>query len=230
MRLNDRSRRVSGAVLLRLYPRAWRDRYEAEMLAVLEDRPLGVRTRLDLLGGAVDAHVHPMEPPATPVVASVVAGVAWIVAGLTAATQPLLPDWPGFLVETLPVGLIGAIAGVRILLAVGRRSGLGGPRGTGLALAIAIVGHVALILTLAIALAGGTYGAITGAALSIAGVGTMLVGLVRARAGDHPVGEAVLIAGAAMLIPSPIAWPFAGAAWIALAINAVRPTMPLRRA
>lgn len=230
MRLNDRPRGVAGSALLRLYPRAWRDRYQAEMLAVLEDRPLGLRTRLDLVRGAVDAHVHPIEAPTTPVVASVVAGVAWIVAGLAAATQPLLPDWPGFLVETLPLGLIGAVAGVRVLLAVGRRSGLGGPRGTGLALAIAIVGHVALILALVVALAGGTYGAFTGAALSIAGIGTVLVGLVRGRAGDHPGAEAVLIAGAAMLIPSPIAWPLAGAAWIALAISTVRPTMPLRRA
>ncbi len=216
--------------MLRLYPRAWRDRYEAEMLAVLEDRALDLRTRLDLVRGAMDAHVHPIAAPATPVVASVIAGVAWIVAGLAAATQPLLPDWPGFLVETLPIGLIGTAAGARVVLAVGRRSGLGGPRGTGPALAIAVIGHIALIVTLVGALLGGPYGAITGAALSIAGVGTVLVGLIRARAGDHPVAEAVLIAGAAMLIPSPIAWPLAGAAWIALAIGAVRPTMPLRRA
>lgn len=200
------------------------------MLAVLEDRALDLRTRLDLLRGAVDAHVHPMAAPATPVFASVITGVAWIAAGLAAATQPLLPDWPGFLVETLPIGLIGAVAGVRVVLAVGRRAGLGGPRGTGPALVIAVVGHVVLIVTLVVALLGGPYGAITGAALSIAGVGTVLVGLIRVRAADHPVAEAVLIAGAAMLIPSPIAWPLAGAAWIALAISAVRPTIPLRRA
>ena len=200
------------------------------MLVVLEDRALGMRTRLDLLRGAEDAHVHPIDAPGTPVVASVIAGVAWIVAGLAAATQPLLPDWPGFLVETLPVGLVAAVAGVRVVSAVGRRSGLGGPRGTGLALSIAIIGYVALTVTLVVALLGGTYGAITGAALSIAGIGTVLVGLIRARAGDHPVAEAVLIAGAALLIPSPVAWPLAGAAWIALAISAVRPTMPLRRA
>lgn len=200
------------------------------MGAVLEYRALDWRTRLDLVRGASDAHLHPIEAPSTPVVAAVIAGVAWIIAGFAAATQPLPPDWPGFLVETLPIGLVGAVMGVRVLLAVGRRSGLGGPRGTGHALAFAIVGHIALILSLVVALLGGTYGAITGAALSIAGIGTVLVGLIRARADDHPVAEAVLIAGAAMLIPWPLAWPLAGAAWIALAIGAVRPTIPLRRA
>jgi hypothetical protein len=230
MRLNHRTPRVTGASWLRLYPRAWRERYESEMLAVLEGRPIDWRTRVDLVRGALDAHVHPTTAPSIPVVAAIVAGVAWIVAGLAAATQPLPPDWPGFLVETLPVGLVGAIAALRVVLAVGRRSGLGGPRGTGLALAAALVGHVALILALAVAFVGGTYGSITGAALSIAGVGTVLVGLVRARAGDHPLAGAVLIAGAAMLVPTPAAWPVAGVAWIALAVAAVSPSVPLRRA
>jgi hypothetical protein len=230
MRLNDRTSRGTGAGWLRLYPRAWRDRYEPEMLAVLEGRPVDWRTRVDLVRGALDAHVHPMTSPSIPVLAAIFAGVAWIVAGLAAATQPLPPDWPGFLIETLPVGLVGAVAALRVVLAVGRRSGLGGPRGTGLALATALVGHVALMLALAVALVGGPYGSITGAALSIAGVGTVLVGLVRARAGDHPLAGAVLIAGAALLVPTPVAWPVAGVAWIALAVAAVSPSIPLRRA
>jgi hypothetical protein len=230
MRLKDRTPRVSGAGWLRLYPRAWRERYEAEMLAVLEGRPVDWRDRVDLVRGALDAHVHPTIGPSIPVVAAIVAGVAWIVAGLAAATQPLPPDWPGFLIETLPVGLVGAVAALRVVLAVGRRSGLGGPRGTGLALATALVGHLALILALAVAFVGGAYGSITGAALSIAAVGTALVGLVRARAGDHPAAEAVLIAGAAMLVPTPAAWPVAGVAWVALAVAAVSPSVPLRRA
>jgi hypothetical protein len=123
MRLNHRTPRVTGASWLRLYPRAWRERYESEMLAVLEGRPIDLRTRVDLVRGALDAHVHPTTAPSIPVVAAIVAGAAWIVAGLAAATQPLPPDWPGFLVETLTVGLVGAIAALRVVLAVGRRSG-----------------------------------------------------------------------------------------------------------
>ena len=200
------------------------------MEAVLEARPLDWRTRLDLLRGALDAHIHPAAPPHLPILTAIVAGVAWIVAGLAAVTQPLPPDWPGYLVETLPLGLIGTIAGLVVVLAVGRRSGFAAPRGTSLAVAVAFVGHVAWVVALLVALAGGPYGAITGAAQSIAAIGTVLVGVVRARAVDHPVAEAVVIAGAAMLIPSPAAWPLAGAAWIALAISALVPTIPLRRA
>jgi hypothetical protein len=45
-------------VLLRLYPRAWRARYRDEMLAVLEQHGTGWRTRLDLIRGALDAHLR----------------------------------------------------------------------------------------------------------------------------------------------------------------------------
>jgi hypothetical protein len=41
--------------LLRLYPRAWRERYEAEMLALLEQHDVTILTRIDLLRGALDA-------------------------------------------------------------------------------------------------------------------------------------------------------------------------------
>jgi len=41
--------------LLRLYPRAWRQRYEAEMRALLDEHEVTMRTRLDLLRGALDA-------------------------------------------------------------------------------------------------------------------------------------------------------------------------------
>ncbi len=44
--------------LLRLYPRAWRQRYEAEFLAMLEDRPPSLRDRIDILRGAIDARLN----------------------------------------------------------------------------------------------------------------------------------------------------------------------------
>ncbi len=46
-------------LLLRLYPYAWRARYEEEVLAVLASRPLSLREAIDVLRGAVDAHLHP---------------------------------------------------------------------------------------------------------------------------------------------------------------------------
>jgi hypothetical protein len=42
--------------LLRLYPRAWRERYSAEMAAVVDDFPAGIGVALDLLVGAGAAY------------------------------------------------------------------------------------------------------------------------------------------------------------------------------
>jgi hypothetical protein len=57
-------------VLLSLYPRAWRERYEDEFIALLEARPPDVHDRIDIVRGAIDARLHPradvggsLEPP-----------------------------------------------------------------------------------------------------------------------------------------------------------------------
>jgi hypothetical protein len=227
--MNDRSPRVAGAGLLHLYPRAWRQRYETEMLAVLEARPLTLRARLDLARGALDAHLHPAAPPSLGFLAPVVAGVAWIAAGGATLAEPTPPDWPGYLLWTLPLGVLGAVASLGIVLTVGLRSGMRAPAGSSAALILALIGHVVWILFLAVALLGGPYGAITGAAQSMAAVGTIAVGLTRWRAADHPMAEAVLIAGVAMLVPTPAAWIVAGAAWLVTAVVA-RPSIDLRPA
>lgn len=44
--------------LLRLYPREWRDRYEDEMLALLEDCKITPHTIMDLMIGALDANLN----------------------------------------------------------------------------------------------------------------------------------------------------------------------------
>lgn len=50
---------------LRLFPQAWRERYESEMRALLAEQRIGPRALADLLGAAVDAHLHPdgLNPP-----------------------------------------------------------------------------------------------------------------------------------------------------------------------
>jgi hypothetical protein len=48
-----------ASALLRLYPRAWRRRYGAEMQALLREQKLSPRTVLDLVAGAIDARTHP---------------------------------------------------------------------------------------------------------------------------------------------------------------------------
>lgn len=45
--------------MLRLYPPAWRERYEAEMVALLEQHEITFWTVLDLLVGALDARLDP---------------------------------------------------------------------------------------------------------------------------------------------------------------------------
>jgi hypothetical protein len=45
--------------LVRLYPKRWRDRYGAEIGALLERQRLSASAVVDVLLGAVDAHLHP---------------------------------------------------------------------------------------------------------------------------------------------------------------------------
>ncbi|HZR38749.1 MAG TPA: hypothetical protein VFB12_01445 [Ktedonobacteraceae bacterium] len=45
--------------LLRLYPRTWRACYEEEFLAMLESRPLSLLDSVNIVYGALDAHLHP---------------------------------------------------------------------------------------------------------------------------------------------------------------------------
>jgi hypothetical protein len=52
--------------LVRLYPRAWRERYEEEFVALLDDRPPNPRDFLDTIRGALDAHLHPSLVPGGP--------------------------------------------------------------------------------------------------------------------------------------------------------------------
>jgi hypothetical protein len=49
--------------LLRLYPAGWRARYAAELEEILEHRALTPRDQVDLLLGAIDAHLHPWIIP-----------------------------------------------------------------------------------------------------------------------------------------------------------------------
>jgi hypothetical protein len=70
--------------LVRLYPQAWRDRYEDEFLTLLEERPPTFFDVVDAIRGAVDAHMNPqgdVEPsPWThrvPGLLALTAGAMW---------------------------------------------------------------------------------------------------------------------------------------------------------
>lgn len=49
---------VGPQALITLYPAAWRERYGDELAALLEEIGIGPRTILDVLSGALDAHVR----------------------------------------------------------------------------------------------------------------------------------------------------------------------------
>ena len=100
--------------LLGLYPRAWRRRYGEELRSLTAARPMNARDWLDLVLGAIDAHLHPelvtSEPSAgqpmrdlTPddlrIARRLGAGamfgaVAWLAAWVIAANGPIVYD-PG---------------------------------------------------------------------------------------------------------------------------------------
>jgi hypothetical protein len=65
---------VSARWLVRLYPSAWRERYGAELEDLLDTQPDSPRVIVDVLLGAVDAHVHPELGPA----AATPHGVLWV--------------------------------------------------------------------------------------------------------------------------------------------------------
>lgn len=54
---------MSRRTLLRLYPRRWRDRYGDEFLALLEQQPVTPAVILDVLFGALDAHLWAHRSP-----------------------------------------------------------------------------------------------------------------------------------------------------------------------
>jgi hypothetical protein len=112
--------------LLVLYPRAWRDRYQTEMGAVLDDLPFTPRAALDLVLGAVDAHLNPQggRPPLRLPVAYQVALLAMLGTTLDAVWQVALQQITGrtlvtqglwYWLELVPLAtaLLGALAAWR---------------------------------------------------------------------------------------------------------------------
>ena len=210
------------AVLLRLYPRTWRQRYEAEVLDLLESRPIRWRDRLDLARGALDAWLHPAQPSTAPAVAALAGGGAWLGAALVLAGQPVPPDWPGYLVEMVPFALVGTSFLLVAVVGCALRLGDGADRFGRLALAAAVLGQVAWLVALLLLAAGLDYGATTALASTAAGFGTVLVGLALLRAGDWPVAGLVAAAPVCLLAPAGWAWLGYGAAWSAIGAIGLR--------
>lgn len=212
-----------ATVLIRLYPRAWRDRYEDEFLAVLEAVPRTRTVTVDVVRGALDAHLHPAEPSPAPGLAAVIGGGLWLLGAAQIAALPIPPDWPGYLIDSLPLALLAVIAltvaVVGVWLREDGRGGVAGRRFGRLGVVLSVAGHLAWAVALASALTGIGYGAHVAVASTAAGLGTIMVGLALAAAGDWPVAGLILVAPVLLLIPpwlvpSPATWMAFGAIWI----------------
>jgi hypothetical protein len=203
--------RPRGAGILRLYPRAWRARYEDEVLALLEQAHLGRRARFDLARGALDARIH-AESRWT-VVAALLCGGLWTVAGATVVAQPVPPEWPGYLVEVLPLALVAVLAGLVATVGCWARQSdrLGRIGAAGVVLAV--IGALVWAAALAAAALELGYGAVTMAGQAMALAGMLVVGLALTRTRDLPIGAAIGLSSALMLLGWPAAWLAFGLAW-----------------
>jgi hypothetical protein len=201
-----------------LYPRAWRERYGEELQAILEAERLGLRARVDLIRGALDAHLHPRLPSPLPVAAALTASALAVAHAIALAAQPVPTDWPGYLEDALPliiasvVALLPALVG--LWLKLGDRDGALGRLG----IVVAICGHVAWLVALLAAVGHVAYGPLTAVAATVAMAGTAALGV--ALVGHARTLLGALVAGAALagIAPPSLGWPAFAAAWTGVAI------------
>lgn len=123
--------------LVRLYPRAWRDRYGDEFLSLITDRPPALVDRIDIVRGALDAHLHPQLPGSEPVpqplthripgLIALTAGLLWTAnLAYLALRADLASDWGSvigiafvLMLISLPGDYMGAGHGRRIAIGLG---------------------------------------------------------------------------------------------------------------
>ncbi len=181
------------------------------MLAMLEQFQIGWRGRLDLVRGAVDARLHGSSR--LPAGSALVSGGLWTFAGAGIIAQPTPPDWPGYLLEAVPLAIIAtALAGFATIGCWARRSDGSGPAGT-VAIVLAVLGHLAWTAALIAVLFGGPAGSATVAAQTLGALGSVLVGLLLVARGDDRVGWVLVVAPAILLFGWPFAWLGFGFGW-----------------
>jgi hypothetical protein len=225
--------RPPGARLLGLYPRSWRERYEDEFLLVLGSRAASRSDRLDIVRGALDAHLHPLNPSVVPGAAALLGGGLWIAAAGPILALPAAPDWPGYLLETLPLASLAVVlltvALIGVWLRIDGRADRVGRRLGGIGLIVGLVGHAAWIALLLGAIAGIAYGAPLAAASTAAGFGTILIGLALVRARDWPIAGLLVVTPVLLVIPtaiapSPVVWIVFGAVWSLIGVLQMMPS------
>jgi hypothetical protein len=216
--------------LVRLYPRAWRDRYLAELEDLLLDRPPTLADRLDIVRGALDAWIHPQlagrprQEAGTGAGlrllgagASALGGALWIAGGLAAhgtqVNQALgYKESTAALILLIGGALVTAAAGIALV-----RSASDASRNARVVTGVMLGGALLIVLPWPILIVG--FFGYTFA--------TVAFGFVLAKAGNRTSG-ALLSIGALILTSfnfederALLTIPF-GLAWIALGSLALR--------
>lgn len=205
--------RPPGVTLIGLYPRAWQRRYGDELAAVLEAGGLGVRDRIDLIRGAIDAHLHPSRPSMVPVLAAIAAGGLASAHAIALAAQPVPLDWPGYLIDALPLAILAVALLVPAVIGLWLRLGDADGAIGRLGIVVAIAGHGAWLVALAAAALQIEYGPLTAVAATVAMAGSAMLGVALAGGGAPVIGLLLVGAGLAGVAPPALAWPLFAAAW-----------------
>ena len=114
---------MTAGRLLRLYPRAWRERYGDEFLAVVGDGALGLQQTIDIVSGAIDAWLSAEVRNATRAASAAPSGGTMTMKTLTICDRPSLR-------YTTRDGLIGAgvmLISTTLLMLLGFSAKAGGP-------------------------------------------------------------------------------------------------------
>jgi hypothetical protein len=216
--------------ILRLYPRAWRERYLAELEDLLADRPPTVRDHMDMARGALDAWIHPQLVAREPrpdeggtagrrfaAGAAVLGGGLWVAGGLAMNAAPII-QWLGYKDSGTGVALIAggavvsSLAAIALAIATAR-----GSRAVVIAATAMLIGAAMIFMPWPF-LAFGFFGY---------AVATVPFGLLLGRAGNQAYG-ALLPIGAFILMfmntedqRALLTIPF-GLVWIAVGALALR--------
>ena len=212
------SRREQAARYVGLFPRAWRERYGDELADLLENEPLGLRARFDLVRGALDARLHPPVPSPLPVAAALVASALAAAHAFALAAQPVPTDWPGYLDDALPLIVLSVAALLPALVGLWLRLGdTDGAIGR-IGIVLATTGHLVWLVALLAAAAHVAYGAVTAAAATVAMAGTAALGVALVGRGQAPLGVLLAAAGLAGVAPPGLGWAAFAAAWTGVAL------------
>jgi hypothetical protein len=191
--------------LVRLYPIAWRERYEREFVGVLQERPVDRRGWIDVVLGAIDAHLHPELISAAPRpwthrlpgLLAMGAGLIWMSFFIRVFTAAPGDEWGadiGFAILLMFIVLPGDY-----MMSFGRRIG---------AVIVAIVAAMVLGRILPWSVGDGLLNLTAGVAAWLL-VGAGMLTLAAIRAGLGPRARWLLLA-LAVLIPATIGIPILG--------------------